>query len=259
MTINQAIYNDILLIIKELSISQKETDRKFQETDRKFQETDRKFQKTDLEFQDIKLMFQETDRKFQDTDRKFQDTDRKFQDTDRKFQKTDLEFQDIKLMFQETDRKFQVTNQEIKAVTASVGRLSNRLGEFVEEAVRPAAVRLFKQCGIDVHEVQQNVTVNRDDGSLEIDLLVVNDNDTVAIECKSNLSVDDVNDHLERLSKIKRLLPRYKNNRILGAVAGMVIPQHVAAYAIKKGLYVIIQNGDHLDLANTATFEPKNW
>ena len=252
MTINQAIYNDILLIIKELSISQKETDRKFQETDRKFQ-------KTDLEFQDIKLMFQETDRKFQDTDRKFQDTDRKFQDTDRKFQKTDLEFQDIKLMFQETDRKFQVTNQEIKAVTASVGRLSNRLGEFVEEAVRPAAVRLFKQCGIDVHEVQQNVTVNRDDGSLEIDLLVVNDNDTVAIECKSNLSVDDVNDHLERLSKIKRLLPRYKNNRILGAVAGMVIPQHVAAYAIKKGLYVIIQNGDHLDLANTATFEPKNW
>ena len=167
--------------------------------------------------------------------------------------------QDTKRMFQETDRKFQETDREIKAVTASVGRLSNRLGEFVEEAVRPAAVRLFQQCGIDVHEVQQNISVKRDGEGLEIDLLVVNDKDTVAIECKSNLSVDDVNEHLERLGKIKRLIPRYKENRILGAVAGMVIPENVAAYAIRKGLYVIVQNGGHLELSNRPSFAPKVW
>ena len=79
---------------------------------------------------------------------------------------------------------------------------------------------------------------------------MVNDLDTVAIECKSNLSIDDINEHLERLAKIKRMIPRYKAHRILGAVAGMVIPDNVAAYAIKKGLYVIAQNGGHLDLAN---------
>ena len=101
--------------------------------------------------------------------------------------------------------------------------------------------------------------VKRDGEALEIDLLVVNDKDTVAIECKSNLSVDDVNEHLERLAKIKRLIPRYKDNCILGAVAGMVIPEHVAIYAMRKGLFVIAQNGGHLELANDAKFTAKVW
>lgn len=193
-------------------------------------------------YDDILKLFHQTDLKFQETDRKFQDTDRKMQEV----------FLEIKAIQNDTAN-------EIKAVSRSVGRLGNRLGEFVEEAVRPAAVRLFQQSGLDVHEVQQNIVVKRDGQSLEIDLLVVNDKDTVAIECKSNLSVDDVNEHLERLAKIKQLIPRYKENRILGAVAGMVIPENVAAYAIKNGLYVIAQNGSHLELSNSPTFVPKAW
>lgn len=151
------------------------------------------------------------------------------------------------------------TDREIKAVNASIGRLTNRLGEFVEEAVRPAAVKLFRERGIDVHEVHQNITAKREGDALEIDLLVVNNNDVVAIECKSNLSIDDVNDHLKRLEKIKRLLPDHKEKRISGAVAGMVIPENVAIYAIKKGLYVIGQNGEHLELRNDMSFTAKIW
>ncbi len=196
MSTAQSTYDDILVLMKELFISQKETDLKFKETDKQIQEM---------------------------------------------------------------VREAKATSKEVKAVTTSVGRLGNRLGEFVEEAVRPAVVRLFQQCGINVHEVQQNISVKRDGEALEIDLLVVNDLDTVAIECKSNLSIDDINEHLERLAKIKRMIPRYKAHRILGAVAGMVIPDNVAAYAIKKGLYVIAQNGGHLDLANPAVFVPKTW
>ena len=152
-----------------------------------------------------------------------------------------------------------ITAREIKAVNTSIGRLSNRLGEFVEEAVRPSAVRLFRERGIDVHEVHQNVTSDREGSAFEIDLLVVNNQDVVAIECKSNLSIDDVNEHLECLEKIKRFLPDHVNKRISGAVAGMVIPANVATYAIKKGLYVIGQNGEHLELRNEKSFTTKTW
>lgn len=172
---------------------------------------------------------------------------------------TSLGLRELKESQKETDTRFKETAREIKAVNASIGRLSNRLGQFVEEAVRPAAVRLFQERGIDVHEVQQNIVVKRDGEGLEIDLLVVNDKDTVAIECKSNLSIDDVNEHLERLDKIKRLIPRYVENNIIGAVAGMVIPENVALYAIRKGLYVIGQNGEHLELSNPQNFAPKMW
>jgi hypothetical protein len=172
---------------------------------------------------------------------------------------TSLGLFELKESQKETDIRFKETAREIKAVNASIGRLSNRLGQFVEEAVRPAAVRLFQERGIDVHEVQQNIVVKRDGEGLEIDLLVVNDKDTVAIECKSNLSIDDVNEHLERLDKIKRSIPRYVENNIIGAVAGMVIPENVALYAIRKGLYVIGQNGEHLELSNPQSFKPQMW
>ena len=159
----------------------------------------------------------------------------------------------------ETDRILKKLSVDVKEVNKSVGRLTNRLGEFVEEAVRPSAVRLFRERGIDIHEVQQNISANRDGEGLEIDLLVVNNKDVVVIECKSNLSIDDVNEHLERLEKVKRLLPDHKDKRISGAVAGMVIPANVAAYAIKKGLYVIGQNGEHLELRNDMSFAAKIW
>ena len=180
----------------------------------------------------------ETDRKFQETDKKFQDTDKQFQDTDKQFQ--------------ETDRK-------IKEVTGNIGKLGNRLGEFIEDAVRPAVVRLFRQRGIDVHEVHPNVSSQRAGEGVEIDVLVVNDVEIVAIECKSKLSVDDVNEHVERLAKIKRLLPSYADKRVLGAVAAMVIDDSVAQYAYRKGLYVIGQSGDHLEIRNAEGFVAKNW
>jgi len=180
----------------------------------------------------------ETDRKFQETDKKFQDTDKKFQDTDKQFQ--------------ETDRK-------IKEVTGNIGKLGNRLGEFIEDAVRPAVVRLFRQQGIDVHEVHPNVSSQRGDEGVEVDVLVVNDVEIVAIECKSKLSVDDVNEHVERLAKLKRLLPSYAGKRVLGAVAAMVIEDSVAQYAYRKGLYVIGQSGDHLEIRNAVGFVAKSW
>jgi hypothetical protein len=151
------------------------------------------------------------------------------------------------------------TAREIKEVNTSVGRLTSRLGEFVQEAVRPSAVRLFRERGIDIHEVHQNITSKRDGEALEIDLLVVNNNDVVIIECKSNLGVDDVNEHIERIEKAKRLVAGCENKRVLGAVAGMVIPANVATYAIRKGLYVIGQNGDHLELRNEPSFKAKIW
>ena len=196
--------------------------------------------------QENALQQKESERRFermaQENEIRRQENDRRFQETQRAIQKSS----------DETDRK-------IKEVSLIVGRLGNRLGEFIEEAVRPAAVRLFRERGIEVHEVHQNVSSQRGEEGIEVDLLVVDDTDVVAIECKSNLKLDDVRDHLARLAKLKRLLPTYMDRRVMGALAAMVIPANVASHAYREGLFVIGQNGEQLEIRNDLGFVPKAW
>jgi len=88
-------------------------------------------------------------------------------------------FADVWRMFQETDLKFKETDKAIKKVSDNIDKLGNRLGEFVEEMVKPGVVRLFQARGLKVHRTMQNLTC-RDDGGqrlAEVDLLVV-DTDT---------------------------------------------------------------------------------
>ncbi|TAN49138.1 MAG: DUF3782 domain-containing protein [Methylococcaceae bacterium] len=203
-------------------------------------------------FDDVWRLFQETDRLIKDLSTSQKETDRKFQDTDRKFQDTDRKFQ-------ETDRKFQDTDRLLKEVGKKIGDLGNRLGDFVQEMVRPAVVRVFRERGRDVHEVHPNIYAERDDESTEIDLLVVDDQEAIAVECKSQLLIDDVDEHLQRLAKIKRLLPKYRDVRLMGAVAAMVMSNEVARYAYRKGLYVLAQSGDTILIRNDAKFSPKVW
>ena len=164
---------------------------------------------------------------------------------------------------QESDRRFRETERVMKEqnqrVDEQLGKLGNRLGEFVEWQVRPAAVRLFKERGIDVNELSSDLSVQKGDEGLEIDLLVVNGSEAIAIEVKSKLTQADVDEHLERLNKFKRLLPRYQSLKILGAVAAMVTPSEVARYAYRQGLFVIAQSGDDLVILNDQKFKPKAW
>ncbi len=206
---------------------------------------------------DVWRLFQETDRKFQATERLLkessQETERLLkessQETDRKFQETERL---LKEQSQETDGK-------IKKMSLTIDKLGHRLGDYIEDALRPAAVRLFRDRGIEVHEVHQNISAQRDGEEIEVDLLVVNDTDVIAIECKSLLSVDDVNEHRQRLDKLKRLLPTYADKRVLGAVTAMVIPDNVALYAYRQGFFVIGQSGEQLIIRNDDRFRPKAW
>ena len=164
---------------------------------------------------------------------------------------------------QETDRKMREQSDElkllIKNVTKNIGDLGNRLGEFVEHAVAPAVVQLFQAQGVEVHEVHPEVSSHRNGEGVEIDLLVINDGALVAVECKSKLTHAHVDEHLERMEKLKRLFPLYKNHRALGAVAAMVMSDSVKAYAQNQGFYVLCQNGENVEVSNTEGFTPRAW
>jgi hypothetical protein len=192
-----------------------------------------------------------------ETERQLRETDeilkQRFQETEQRFQETD---QILKQRFQETERLMRRQNQQFNE---QLGKLGNRLGEFVEWQVRPVVVRLFQERGIAVHEFYPGASAQRAGEGIEIDLLVVNSTEAILVEVKSKLTQVDVDEHLERLSKFKRLMPRYGDVRAMGAVAGMVVPDEVARYAYRQGLFVMAQSGDSVVILNDGTFQPRHW
>jgi hypothetical protein len=176
---------------------------------------------------------------------------------------TQTSSEDIMRLFKETDRRMDQrlaeTDQKLRELDKQLGRLGNRLGEFVEGVVRPGLVRLFRERGIDVHRTLRDLSGDKNGVALQVDMLVVNDNDAVAVEVKSKLTDRDVDDHLERLGKIKILFPEFASKRLLGAMAGMVIPEDTSRYAEKCGVFVIGQSGDDAIFLNSAGFEPRAW
>jgi hypothetical protein len=167
--------------------------------------------------------------------------------------------QELSQAQKETDKQIKETDKQINRVSQQIGELGNRLGEFVEWQVRPAVVRLFQERGIDVHEFHPGISVKRDNEGLEIDLLVVNDTDAILVEVKSKLTQRDVDEHLQRLAKFKRLMPRFRDVKALGAVAAMIVPNEVASYGCRQGLFVLVQSGENVIILNDAEFTPQVW
>ena len=181
------------------------------------------------------------------------------EETDRRMQKTDLQMKETDRRMLETDLQMKETDRKLKEVTKAIGRLGNRLGEFVEEMVRPAVVRLFQQRGIAVHQEFRGAYAERDGDAMEIDLLVVNSLDVVLVEVKSELKVDEVKEHTTRLERFKKLFPQYAGFRVMGAVAGMVVAEETARFAYRQGLFVLAQSGDTVVIRNDAGFKPVVW
>ncbi|HAT51499.1 MAG: DUF3782 domain-containing protein [Nitrospirae bacterium] len=196
----------------------------------------------------------ETDRILQETATQMRETDRRFQETAAQMRReTDLKFQETAAQMRETDRV-------VKEVSRKIGSLGGRWGDFVEGLVAPACETLFAARGIPVHKVSRQMKAKLPGGRhMEIDVFVVNTDAVVLVEVKSALTVEDVRDHLVRLAEFKDFFPEYANKRVFGAVAGIVIGEHADRFAMNKGLFVIVQSGDTVRMANEPEFQPRSW
>jgi len=175
----------------------------------------------------------------------FRETDRMFRETDRKFL--------------ETGRKLDKLSEDVEKTRQQVSDLTDGWGRFVEGMVEPAVVRLFAERDIVLEGTTQRARRRRNGRGIEIDVLAVNREYVVAIEVKTTLRADDIEDHLQRLEEFKTFFPEYRERKVIGAVAGMSLQEGVDKYAEGQGLYVLAQSGEAMRLLNDETFEARVW
>ena len=146
-----------------------------------------------------------------------------------------------------------------------IASLGSRVGEIVEHMIGgEKVIKQFQALGYDVNDHSRNIVFGVRDtaDSGQIDLLLDDGDVAILVEVKTNLKNDDVLDHIERLEKYRR----WKNSkgqsekRYIGALAGAVVANNVIKFAQKKGMYVIVQMGNNVEIVPPPEgFKAKEW
>jgi hypothetical protein len=80
------------------------------------------------------------------------------------------------------------------------------------------------------------------------------------VEVKSKLTVADVEEHTGRMEKLRQYADRHGDGRkLMGAVAGAIIPEGVKPFALRSGFYVLEQAGDTVKIDIPEGFVPREW
>ena len=224
---------------------------------------------TPVTYEQVLILFAATSKQLAETDKQLTETGEYIKSISKKAdarqKKMDKQFAEtgeyIKSITAKTDARQKETNAQLKLLAKQVAEVTDSIGRFAEEQVRPRILAMFRAKGIELEETHPRVRVEKNGKFLlEIDLLLVNTIYSVVVEVKNTLRQRDVDEHIERLKKLQETPSRsIKGTTMYGAVAGMIVTDEVEKYAIKKGLYVIKPKGDSVEISNRDNFKPKTW
>ncbi|MDR0589315.1 MAG: hypothetical protein LBG25_02085 [Spirochaetaceae bacterium] len=186
-------------------------------------------------FEQLREMFRETDRQFKETDRKFQ----------------------------ETREQIAATGRQMKETDKRVGELTNRFGDMVEHMVVPNLLDKFKAQGFVFEMASRDLKVadQKNNIFVNVDAMLENDDKVLIVGIITTPTVEDVEDHIERMEKMRRYADlRGDTRKYLGAVAGVVVSDSVKQNALKNGFFVVVPSGDTFTIIKPeGKYHVKEW
>jgi hypothetical protein len=197
-------------------------------------------------FEDVWAMFQETAEQMRKTDEQLK---KQFAETDER----------LKKQFAETDERL---DKRITELSKNIGGLNNSLGALIEEVYSSYLWEKFDALGYEFTRGSRSMKFRENNILLaEADIFLENGDYAMPVEVKTQLTSGDVDKHLARMVKIREYLDHRNDKRkLVGAIAGGIVPGEVRKYAQERGLYVIVQSGESVTIAETPPdFKAMEW
>jgi hypothetical protein len=164
---------------------------------------------------------------------------------------------------QETDRQMQETARRMKETDKRVGEITNRFGEMVEYMVIPNLLVQFKELGFTFTKAYPDARIADQEHQIftEIDAFLENGDTVMIVEIKTKPRIEDIDDHLERMEKLRTYADLHRDKRqYFGAIAGIIISDSERTYALKKGFYVLEPSGETFKITvPEGKYRPRAW
>jgi hypothetical protein len=162
----------------------------------------------------------------------------------------------------ESHKEYEQERKKDKAeFNERLGKYVNLFGDFTEYMMAPKLREKFKDLGLFFPRTNRNVSVKDENNNtiLETDAMLENGDKAMMVEIKTQLTVERINKHIERLEKMRKHADLHGDKRaFLGAVAGVVVDKDAREYALNQGLYLIEPAGEELNIT-PPNGKPKEW
>jgi hypothetical protein len=144
---------------------------------------------------------------------------------------------------------------------AFVNQINGLWARDLSDAVELELGRLFQPYGIDIQMTARRVVSLRlgQQNPVDFNLFAAGSQTVIAFEVQPRVSRQEVDDFLSRMERFRQAFPQYADDRIYGAVAAIDMDEEVERYADQRGLFVIRQTGDAVEIANDERFTPAEW
>jgi len=175
--------------------------------------------------------------------------DRRFKETERIVQETTKRVSETTAVVQETSRKVSETTASVEKTEKMVNRVcgdyDNKWGKLVEAITRPAVLTLFKDAGIKISQIYEGPRTGRwEEHDLEVDVILCDGEEVVAVEVKSTCTVEDVNHFKEQMQYFKNIFKLFAPLKVYPAIAALEFKGHSDKHAEKSGMFVISPSGE---------------
>jgi hypothetical protein len=162
-----------------------------------------------------------------------------------------------------TDELIKENARQMKETDKRVGALTNRFGEMVEYMIVPNLAAKFHELGFEFEKTHRGTEIRDREHDIftEIDVFLENGDKVMIVETKTKPNVEDINDHIGRMEKLRKYADFHDDKRkYLGAMAGVVFGDSEKTYALKKGFYVIEPSGDTFTIIEPkGDYYPHEW
>ena len=229
-----------LMEMKETQLqSQLESQKQIAESQKRMEESHKRLEKSHLESQ------------------------KRMEESHKQLEKSQLESQkqlnESQKQLKESQKK---TDKIIADLSKNIGGLGNSLGRFTESMFSTELWKKFNEIGFTFSRQAPHVKFIENGSVLaEVDFFLEDGIYAMLVEVKTELSLGGVDEHLDRMEKIRHYMDaRNDGRKILGAVAGGIVSDNVLKYAQNKGLFVIVQTGDSVAIAAMPqNFKAREW
>jgi len=178
-------------------------------------------------------------------------------ETDEKFKETDRILSE---KFSETSKSINELKESIKNISLELGGIGKSNGQMAEEFFFSALSNQMSLGKLNFDFIDRNLRRKRNKTEAEFDMIMYNSYKVVIVEVKYKFTLHQLREFYEkRIKKFKILCPEYKDYKLYGCIAGMVIEKNVLEEAENYGFMIITQNNQDIEIINSKDFEPKTY